>query len=326
MCRGNNTIIKIGGYINQIICGDCLDIMPNMPDKSIDMILCDLPYGTTTCSWDTIIPFDKLWEQYMRISKYNSIIILTASQPFTSKLVMSNIEMFKYEWIWEKDNGSNPLLANINPMKVHENILIFQNDNSYILKSFGVYIKEIRLSLGLSLKDMGNLCNEKWYHRGGCMYFETGLSCPTYQQYENIKKVLKLDNRFDNFMSKAKFTPQMTIGKKYITKAGKSILPHLKATEGYITKNEGLRFPRSVLKINSEKGLHPTQKPVALFEYLIKTYTNEGDLVLDNCAGSGTTGVACKNLGRNYILIEKEEKYVEIARRRVNATPEPLFV
>ena len=237
--------------VNQIICGDCLEVMKDIPDKSIDMILCDLPYGTTACKWDMIIPFEPLWEQYKRIIKDNGAIVLTASQPFTSALVMSNVMMFKYEWIWEKDGGSNFATVKYMPMKEHENILVFGK----------------------------NKLN----------YF------PIRQKRTGSRK--------------GKITTTIDSGRKnsvYGTQCG-----GLKLQVGR------LRTPRSIQRFTRERGLHPTQKPVALFEYLIKTYTDEGDLVLDNCIGSGTTGVAAKQLGRNYIGIEKEPEYVEIARKRI---------
>jgi len=251
-------------YINQIITGDCLEVMPEIPDKSVDMILCDLPYGTTACSWDTIIPFEPLWEQYKRIIKDNGAIVLTASQPFTSALVMSNVKMFKYCWSWEKDNGTNFITSHYQPMRVIEDIAVF---------SFGAtsFVKD------------------------------------------------------NNVM---KYFPQFTEGKPYSCVSGKqkqaSIIREGKGgwdkIHGHETVSDGKRFPKNILRFNRDKEkIHPTQKPVALFEYLIKTYTHEGDLVLDNAAGSGTTGVAAKNLKRNFILIEKEEKYCKIAEERLRA-------
>jgi len=254
--------------VNKIICGDCLEVMPNIPDKSIDMILCDLPYGTTACKWDVIIPFESLWKEYKRIIKDNGAIVLFGSQPFTSMLVMSNLKMFKYEWIWEKGKATNFLLAKKQPLKIHESILIF-NTNIYF-----------------------------------------------YQQQPLTNSGINRNNRNKNAIFKNKNSVYGNVTNLRVIK--------------YKGKIEG--YPKSIIKFNSEANnqyikqvFHPTQKPVALFEYLIETYTNKGDLVLDNCAGSGTTGVACKNLGRNYILIEKEEKYVEIARNRIKAIPELLF-
>lgn len=248
--------------MNEIIQGDCLEEMPKIPDKSIDMILCDLPYGTTACKWDTIIPFEPLWKEYKRIIKSGGAIVLTASQPFTSALVMSNPDMFKYEWIWEKSKASNFLLAKKQPLKAHENILVFANGtpNYYPQKTQG-----------------------KPYYRGGIK-----------EKHDNPETTNKIPNYHE----------------------------HIRESK------DGLRLPRSIQKFTTaefEGKLHPTQKPVALFEYFIKTYTNEGDLVLDNCAGSGTTGVAARQCNRNFILIEKDPEYAEIARKRLESvTPSML--
>ena len=238
-------------FINKIIQGDCLDVMKFIPDKSIDLVLCDLPYGTTACAWDTIIPFEPLWEHYKRIIKDNGAIVLTASQPFTSALVMSNIKMFKYDLTWDKQLTSGFLNANRMPLRSHEDILVF-------------YSKQ-----------------------------------PTY----NPQKVKGRKNH-----SKGKMTSDTN------NDYGKY---------GKIDNTEilgDMKHPKSIIsfeKPHPSISIHPTQKPVALFEYLIKTYTNKGDLVLDNCAGSGTTGVACRKIRRDFILIEKEEKYCEIAKRRL---------
>ena len=234
--------------INTVLQGDCLELMKDIPDKSIDMILCDLPYGTTACKWDTIIPFEPLWEQYKRIIKDNGAIVLTASQPFTSALVMSNIKMFKYEWIWNKNRGTGIFNAKKAPLKSHENVLVF-------------------------------------------------------------------------YSKQPKYNPQMTEGEPYTAKQGKqSDSFGLNTGKEIITINKGERYPLSSQYFISTNGhnVHPTQKPVALFEYLIKTYTNEGDLVLDNCAGSGTTGVAARNTGRNFILMEKEQEYIDIINKRLS--------
>ncbi len=237
--------------------GDCLDIMPLIPDNSIDLILCDLPYGITACKWDTIIPFDKLWEQYNRIIKDNGAIVLTASQPFTTDLINSQRELFKYELIWNKENGRQPYLAKIQPIKSHENIVVFSK---------------------------GKI------------------------KYNPIMRLAKKENMRERIKNNFKGVESGVWGKM------KEYTP---------TKDEKLRYPVSVLNFNMQNAecnqkfrVHPTQKPVALFEYLIKTYTNEGDLVLDNCMGSGSTGVACKNTNRKFIGIEKEAKYYEIACRR----------
>jgi len=318
--------------IFKTIQGDCLKIMKDIPYKSVDMILCDLPYGTTSCSWDEIIPLDKLWRQYKKIIKDNGIIVLTSSQPFTSKLVMNDLKMFKYEWIWEKSNGTNPLIANINPMKVHESILVFQKDKQDMdtYPELRQYAKRLRDFIGYSRSKMIEVIGD-----GSSQHFlepkgpQWGLC--TEETYDKIIKSFNL-NTWEHFIPYINlkklypnriYNPQKVIGKPYISIAGNRKdkgMPHLRALENQKTVNKGDRFPRSVLKINSDKGLHPTQKPVALMEYLIKTYTNEGDLVLDNCMGSGTTGVACKNLNRDFIGIELDEKYFDIATKRINDT------
>ena len=241
----------------KLIRGDCLEVMKEIPDKSIDMILCDLPYGTTACKWDIIIPFEPLWEQYKRIIKDNGAIVLTASQPFTSALVMSNPDMFKYEWIWEKAVGSNFATLKYMPMKEHENILVFGKGKT--------------------------IYNPQMQERKG-----SGKARSMYTYKSNTVSGDAISNMVTN-----------RSGEKY---------------------DENKRNPSSVQFFNNRedtRGLHPTQKPVALFEYLIKTYTNEGDLVLDNCMGSGTTGVACKNLNRNFIGIELDPGYIEIAKKRI---------
>jgi len=246
----------------ELIQGDCLEKMKDIPDGSIDMILCDLPYGTTACKWDTIIPFEPLWEQYKRIIKDNGAIVLTASQPFTSALVMSNPKMFKYCWTWKKSTSSNFLQSNYQPRKIHEDILIFSKGKASFTKN------------------------------GGKM------------------------NYFPQMWGEAKNTNTNTTAGKSL----KSWNGRMRDDYNIVSKNDtGKRFPESIIEFKTDKDkLHPTQKPVALFEYLIKTYTNEGDLVLDNCAGSGTTGVACKNTNRNYILIEKEPEYIDIINKRLN--------
>ena len=235
--------------INKIYNMDCLEGMKYIDDKSIDMILCDLPYGTTQCKWDIVIPFEPLWEQYERIIKDNGAIVLFGSQPFTSALVMSNLKLFKYEWIWQKTLATNFMLVKKQPAKKHENILVF-------------YKKQ-----------------------------------PTYN-------------------------PQMEIGKPYKDKPRKRTVGiHGNAeTIKKAINNEGTRYPSSVqLFSNGNNGnVHPTQKPVELCEYLIKTYTNENELVLDNCIGSGTTAIACINTNRNYIGFELDKEYYEIAKNRIN--------
>ena len=243
--------------LNKIYNEDCLEGMKRIPDKSIDMILCDLPYGTTACSWDNIIPFEPLWEQYERIIKDNGAVVLTASQPFSSALVMSNPKLFRYEWVWDKKNPTNFAMAKKQPLKYHETILVFAKKQTeyYPIKWRG-----------------------KPNHKQG---------------------LLKNDQQSEVY--------------------GK-----IKRTKDNLS---GMKYPRSIIEISkhsSQGGLHPTQKPVALFEYLVKTYTNEGDVVLDNCMGSGTTAIAAINTDRNFIGFEMDENYHKLANERIERCLNPI--
>lgn len=229
----------------KLINDDCLNAMKDIPDSSIDMILCDLPYGTTACKWDNIIPFDQLWEQYNKIIKDNGAICLFGNEPFSSKLRMSNLKYYKYDWVWEKPKGSGFLLAKKKPLKNYEIISVF--------------------------------------------YKKPPLYNPQFREGKPYK------------------TKQGYIGEYFYTK-------NPKQTE---TKNNGTRYPVSILKFNMSTGLHPTQKPVELLEYLIKTYTNENELVLDNCMGSGSTGVACVKTNRNFLGIEINKNFYDIAKERI---------
>ena len=231
----------------EIFNDDCLEIMKNIEDKSVDMILCDLPYGTTKCKWDTIIPFNKLWEQYNRVIKDNGAIVLFGSEPFSSALRMSNIKNFKYDWVWDKVKPSGHLNAKKIPMKQHEVISVF--------------------------------CN-----------------------------------------GKLKYYPIMTEQKERISKNYLTNKTDLFGKEVEVGRKTNQKYPKSILMFSNarQKGkLHPTQKPIELLEYLIKTYTVEGEMVLDNCMGSGSTGVACVNTNRRFIGIEMDENYFKVAKERI---------
>ena len=254
--KGLIRILELNKIYNEDCIGEkgiCL-----IPDKSVDMILCDLPYGTTACKWDSIIPFDKLWNQYNRVVKDNGAIVLTATQPFASQLINSNIKYFKYELIWDKMIGGAFVLAKKRPLPRHENILIFY-------KNAPTYNPQM-----------------------------------TNADPKNIRPVNKGTNQSEA-----------------IPVAGGVA----KSEKGYNPKK---RYPTSILKYSSKMAecnplhrVHPTQKPVALFEYLIKTYTNEGETVLDNCMGSGTTAIACIDTNRNYIGFENNITYWEMANKRI---------
>ena len=240
--------------MNQIYNEDCLIGMKRVDDKSIDMILCDLPYGTTKNLWDSVIDLDLLWEQYKRIIKDNGAIVLTAQTPFDKILGCSNLEWLKYEWIWNKKRPTGFLNAKHCPMKLHENILVFSK-------------------------------------KAACFVKDKESAMPYYPQ-----GVTKMNKKQKRTKGKGNYD------EKYINNE-------------YI--QETTNYPKSILEFAPETGLHPTQKPVNLFEYLIKTYTNEGDLILDNCIGSGTTAISALNTNRNFIGFEKEKKYYDLATKRI---------
>ena len=245
---------------------DCLEILKTLPDKSVDLILQDPPYNTTACKWewDIITKIDEFWAEWKRVIKDNGAIVMTASQPFTSKLVMSNLKMFKYEWVWEKNTGAGFIHAKNRPLKRHENIIVFSN---------------------------GSMGHKSLLGEKRLIYNPQGL----------IKEIKIGKNGISG----------TTIGKRPSNKDN--------------NVSEYKNYPTTILKINNDTGLHPTQKPVALMEYLIKTYTNEGDTVFDGFMGSGSTLVACKNLNRKGIGIELDEKYFKIAEERINNTPDKLL-
>jgi len=238
--------------MNTIKQGDCLELMKDIPSGSIDMILCDLPFGTTACKWDTIIPFEPLWEQYERIIKPNGAIVLFGKNPFTAKLILSNEKLFRYELIWEKSRAGNSMQVCKQPSAIHENILVFY-------KKQPTY-NDLKFSVDEKYIDKRKSINDSFYNGG---------------HYSGVMK-RKAD--------------------------------------------DGLRHPQSILPFNSvwKKEMHPTEKPVELFEWLIKSYTNEKEMVLDNCAGSFTTAIAAINTNRQYICIEKDETYFKLAQDRIN--------
>ena len=234
-----------------ILKGNCITLLKDLKEDSIDMILVDLPYGTTACKWDSIIPLELLWKEYNRVCKENGAMVFTSAQPFTTTLAQSNLKNLRYSLVWEKPNGTNPFQASIMPLKKHEDILVFYR------------------------------------------------KLPTYN-------------------------PQMTTGKPYkwnSTRSGGEAGSITQSKETPID-NKGTRYPSSVLHFKQERGLHPTQKPVPLMEWLIRTYTNEGDVVLDNTMGSGTTGVACKNTNRKFIGMEQDTDYYNTSKKRLDNTSE----
>lgn len=247
------------GGTYELFKGDCLELMKDIPDGSIDMILCDLPYGTTACKWDTVIPFEPLWEQYKRIIKVNGAIVLFGSEPFSTTLRYSSLKMFKYDWIWDKKSAGNVLSARYQPLKTHEIISVFSKGTHNYYPIFA---------------------------RGHADRTEEKPRAKKSDMFNGIKSGM--------------FIPSKT------------------------NKPKDARYPKSILEVSKQatecsnsKAIHPTQKPVALLEYLIKTYTNEGETVLDNCMGSGSTGVACANTNRRFIGIELDAAYFNIAKDRI---------
>ena len=241
----------------KLIQGDCLEKMKDIPDGSIDLVLTDPPYGTTACKWDSVIPLKPMWDQLKRVIKDSGAIVMTASQPFTTALIRSNVKMFKYCWVWEKNRGSNFASVRFQPMKEHEDVVVFGKSR---LKYYP--IKQKRNGSGGNRVKYKIVARTRTENYNNSVYNDTVLNCVE------------------------------------------------------------LRHPSSIQKFNTatgkEKVKHPTQKPIALMEYMIKTYTDESDLVLDFCMGSGTTGVACKNLNRSFIGIELDQEYFKIAEKRIN--------
>jgi len=250
----------------ELIQGDCLEKMKDIPSGSVDMILCDLPYGTTKCKWDVIIPFDKLWEQYNRIVKPNACIALFGNEPFSSSLRLSNLPAYRYDWHWEKDKAANFLFGNKQPLKNIEIISIFyQSQPTYnpqkTINPAGISKRHLSKNPSKISNNVKDIMGESW-------------------------KETVMDES-QNYHGK-NYEPDKLLPKQLI----------------YFARDQ-------------RNKIHPTQKPIALMEYLIKTYTNEGETVLDNCMGSGTTGVACKKTNRNFIGIEILPKYFEIAKKRI---------
>lgn len=246
--------------------GDCLELTKDIPDCSIDMVLCDLPYGTTACKWDIVIPFEPLWEQYNRIIKDNGVIALFGSQPFTTNLIMSNIKMFREEIVWLKNKSASGMRANQSHLKVHENIIVFSKNGRYFYNP------------------------QKWV--------------VTEKQFLTQRKTMSIYGETNNIYGTLKRNRKPDDG----TRSPISVV----AYKVPITPAKTKKYSSDI-----DIRVHPTQKPVALLEYLIKTYTNEGDTVLDNCMGSGSTGVACVNTGRNFIGMELDENYFAVAKSRI---------
>ena len=323
----------------QLLHGDCLELMKGIPDKSVDMILCDLPYGTTACAWDSIIPVNSLWEQYKRIIKRGGIIALFGSEPFSTMLRAANLDWFKYDWIWEKEQSSSGLTAQTQPLKKHEIISVFYQtyseayDTTNMFDALKDYMISEREKCGLLSKEIRNLLGS--YMASHYFTRKTQFCIPTKDAYEKLqttgyfqKPFAEIEAEYKKEREKAyicvnTYNPQMTEGEPYKGHYAPDAQVHGNG-EHFVKDNNGTRFPTSIIKFNRACGLHPTQKPVPLLEYLIRTYTNDGETVLDNCMGSGSTGVACVQTGRDFIGIELDDNYFEIAQKRIYEAQEAL--
>lgn len=315
--------------------GDCLEIMSNIPDKSVDLILCDLPYGLTDCSWDAIIPFEPLWKQYRRVLKTNGTAILFGNQPFMSDLVNSNKSEYSHTWYWKKNNVTGALFAKKMPMRCIEEIAVFhcnaagKNNKNLHQNLRDYFFAELEKS-GLKRKDVDKILNNSMSRH----YFTRGqqFAIPSKENYEKLQAATGYFKRpYEDIKTEYNVGFNFTYNPQGVRKMDKprikvehennqsSVYSSVKP-KTYTQTMTG--YPRNLLEIDglnsrAKDRLHPTQKPVELLEYLIKTYSNEGETVLDNCMGSGSTGVAAINTNRKFIGIELDEKYFDIAESRL---------
>lgn len=329
-----------------LIQGDCLEKMKEIPDGSVDLVLCDLPYGITACPWDSVLPLDVLWKEWERVVKSNGIIVLFGTEPFSTTVRASNLRRYKYDWIWKKPQGTGVLSAKQMPMNDYENIMVFyssdiMNDTTNFFqksKDWLISEKEKAEVAGWNIKEvLGNCMGSHYFTR------KTQFAFPKYEDYLKLRSTGFFRREYDDAKreyddakrdydeakkeydeaKKVTYNPQMTEGTPFKGKDEDGFLTIYGQTHKKY-ENNGTRYPKRVIEFGRDKqrGLHPTQKPVALLEYLIRTYTNPGELVLDNCMGSGSTGVACVNTGRDFIGIEKDAHYYEVACERIKRAEE----
>jgi len=323
----------------KLLNGDCMELLPEIPDKSVDLILCDLPYGTTDCSWDKVLDMDQLWKEYKRVLRYNGIAALFAAQPFTTQLINSNRPNFRYCWYWLKNQVTGFAFARYQPMRKIEEVAVFVcntpgKDNTELHKGLREYMHQQLKNSGMTRAGINKLLGNTMASH----YFTNGsqFAIPPREQWEKLQEETGHFGRswediraeYKNGLGKsggsapAIYNPQglqvVTDPKPRHRGFTADAVYHMDTLMGeYTPKYTG--WPVNVLQFKTERGLHPTQKPVPLLEYLIKTYTNEGDTVLDNCMGSGSTGVACVRTGRRFIGMERERKYFDIAQERIQA-------
>lgn len=322
----------------KLLNGDCMELLPEIPAGSVDMILCDLPYGTTECKWDHVLPMDQLWKEYKRLLRPNGVAALFAAQPFTTSLINSNRPAFRYCWYWLKNMATGFAFARYQPMRKIEEVAIFVcnvpgKDNTERHKALRAYLQEELRASGHTRasinKMLGNTMSSHYFTNG------SQFAIPPREQW---KKLQAETGRFARTWDDIRAEYQAELG------GGNGSVPQIYNPQGlqiisnpkpkrrraikedaiysmdtlmqeYTPKYKG--YPVNVLQFNSERGLHPTQKPVPLLEYLVKTYTHEGGTVLDNCMGSGSTGVACLRSGRHFIGMEKDPHYFQVAQERI---------
>lgn len=319
--------------------GNCLEQMKNISDKSIDLILCDLPYGITNCEWDEAIPFEPLWKEYKRVLKTCGIVVLFGNQPFTSSIINSNLSDYSHMWYWHKNNKTGALNAKQQPLRCIEDIVVFKcnglyKNNSDMYKGLRKYFFDELAKTRLKLSDIGKILGNYMHRHYFCKSGQ--FSIPTEENYKKLQSTGFFQRPFDEIVSEykaeqRKIKTEYTYNPQGIKKLCSPVYHReIKKKSNIYYKQRACdwvqtatNYPNNLLEIKnvniSAKRLHPTQKPVELLEYLIKTYSNEGETVLDNCMGSGSTGVACINTGRNFIGIELDENYYKIAESRITA-------
>ncbi len=325
--------------INQVCCCNCLDLLKLIPDECVDMIFQDIPYNITDCEWDKPIPIELLWKQWKRIISPKGSIILTASQPFTTILIASNFSWYCYSWVWIKESGTTFLSVKYMPMRIHEDILVFSSSNDLGTNDeLRQYFYDEKIKGGFSNKQINKMLGYAITGSGMAGHYfkkdKEQFSIPKKEDYEKLqqtgyfqKDYKEIEKQYTRGLNNKTYNPQMTIGKKYIAKQGRGSKVYGNKDNAVITTNGGNRYPTTILYYPRDREkYHPTQKPVALFEYLIRTYSNEGDLVFDGFAGSFTTAVACGKLNRNFIGCDISEEYCKIGERRLKNIQADMFL
>lgn len=319
--------------------GDCMELLPQIPDGSVDCIVADLPYGTTSCNWDHVLPMDALWKEYRRVLKGNGVAALFCAQPFTTNLIQSNRPAFRYCWYWLKNQATGFAFAKFQPLRKVEEVAVFVcnvpgQNNTGKHKALRAYMQEELKQSGMKRTDINRILGNSMSSH----YFTNGaqFSIPPADQWEKLQKET---GRFRRSWEDVREEYRAELGKSGTAPApatynpqGLQLIANPKPRRRLAIKDDAVysmdtlmqeytpqytNYPKNVLQFNTERGLHPTQKPVPLLEYLVRTYTNEGETVLDNCMGSGSTGLACLRSGRHFIGMEKDPQYFQIAQERI---------